>query len=141
MNSIFAKKENGKLIVDQYHLMNFKDGQTFDLVPHVASKSMGQLRMYRAWLDNTAQHTGNDPEALHEILLESCAPRQGVTVKRRDGTTYEKEFVAHSSRMDKLEMSEYMDRCAVFTGYSLPTEEELQAMGSIRNSSPKCVFA
>ncbi len=35
--------------------------------------------------------------------------------------------------MTKDEMSEYMDRAAELTGYPLPTEEELQAMGYVLN--------
>jgi hypothetical protein len=37
----------------------------------------------------------------------------------------------HKLSMNKAEMSEYMVRCAQLTGYPLPTEEELSAMGYV----------
>ena len=94
---------------------------------------ISELRMYRAWLANVAAHTGNDENELHEFLLEKCAPRIVSTIAGPKGTV-EVEQVKRTSggtklTMDKVEMSEYMAKCAQLTGYSLPTEEELLAMG------------
>jgi hypothetical protein len=97
-------------------------------------RSSSQLRMYRAWLDNTANHTGNDPEELHQFLLDKCAPRMVVTITGKSGTKHEVEQIkrtsaGHSLSMNKEEMGTYMERCVVLTGYPLPTQEELLAMG------------
>jgi len=41
--------------------------------------------MYRAWLNNVADHSGNDPEELHEFLLDKCASRIVVTIRGKEG--------------------------------------------------------
>lgn len=100
-------------------------------------RSTSQLRMYRAWLDNTATHTGNDPEELHAFLLDKCAPRVVVTITGSKGKVDVEQIKrtsgGHKHSMTKDEMSEFMDRCASLTGYPLPTKEELEAMGYISN--------
>jgi hypothetical protein len=96
-------------------------------------RSLSELRMYRAWLSNVAAHTGNDEEELHSFLLDRCAPRIVVTIKGAKGEVEVEQVKrtsgGHKLSMNKSEMSEYMARCAQLTGYPLPTEEELSAMG------------
>ncbi|MDO9413817.1 MAG: hypothetical protein Q7T81_14715 [Pseudolabrys sp.] len=91
-------------------------------------RSISQNRMYRAWLDNVAESTGNNAEELHEFLLHKLAPRLIVTIKGDKGVV-EVEQIKRTSAMSKADMVEYMDKCAALTGYPLPTPEELMAMG------------
>jgi hypothetical protein len=96
-------------------------------------RSLSQLRMYRAWLANVAAHTGNDEEELHTFLLDKCAPRAVVKIVGPKGAVEVEQIKrtsgGHRLSMDKNEMDEYMRKCAQLTGYPLPTEEELLAMG------------
>lgn len=100
-------------------------------------RSTGQLRMYRAWLASVAASTGNDEEELHNFLLEKCAPRAVVKIKGKKGIVEVEQIKrtsgGHSLSMDKLEMTDYMNKCAQITSCPLPTEEELMAMGYIHN--------
>lgn len=108
------------------------------LIEHIKpERSVSQLRMYRAWLDNMCAHTGNNSEELHEWLLKKCAPRIIVTITGPKGKI-EDETVKRTHGADKLtmtkdEMSEFLDKCAALTGYPLPTKEELEALGYISN--------
>ena len=100
-------------------------------------RSTGQLRLYRAWLNSVAASTGNDTEELHTFLLDKCAPRAVVTIKGSKGAVEVEQIKrtsgGHSLSMDKLEMSQFMEKCAQLTGHPLPTEEEKEAMGYIHN--------
>lgn len=100
-------------------------------------RSTQQLRMYRAWLNQTAAQTGNEPEELHSFLLDKCAPRVVVKIKGAKAEVAVEQMKrtsgAHRLSMTKEEMGDYMDRCASLTGYPLPTPEELEAMGYVSN--------
>jgi hypothetical protein len=109
-------------------------------IEHVKpERSISQLRMYRSWLSGVAIHSGNDEEALHEFLLDRCAPRVVVTIRGPKGSV-EVERVkrtsgGHTLSMSKAEMVEFLDKCAALTGYPLPTDEELAALGYVKGGS------
>jgi len=109
------------------------EGKWADLVVRVPERTLSQLRMYRAWLTDVANHTGNDTESLHEFLLEKLAPRVVKKIRGKKGevevTQMKRTSGGHSLSMEKLEMGEYMDKAAELTGYPLPTKEELRKMG------------
>jgi hypothetical protein len=96
-------------------------------------RSLSELRMYRAWLRNVAEHSGNDENELHEFLIEKCAPVAVIAIKGQRGRVEierkKRTSGGTSLTMDKQEMAEFMRKCAALTGYALPTEEELRAMG------------
>lgn len=100
-------------------------------------RSLSQLRMYRAWLAQTAAQTGNDEEELHTFLLDKCARRVVVKIKGAKGVVEVEQIKrtsgGHTLSMSKEEMGGYMDRCAQLTGYPLPTKEELEALGYVSN--------
>lgn len=96
-------------------------------------RTLSELRMYRAWLQGVASQTGNDTDELHEFLIEKCAPTVVVKIMGRKGIVEverkKRTSGGHSLTMTKGEMSDYMAKCAVLTGYPLPTEEELAGLG------------
>ena len=66
--------------------------------------------------------------------MEKCSPRVVVTIHGKEGKKVDVEQLkrtsgGHRLSMNKAEMVEYMERCAVLTGYPLPTPEELAEMG------------
>ena len=109
------------------------EGAHLVLTEDKPERSLSELRMYRAWLSGVAAQTGNDEEELHAFLLDRCAPRVVVKIKGAKGEIEVEQVKrtsgGHSLSMNKTEMSEYMARCAQLTGYPLPTEEDLLAMG------------
>jgi hypothetical protein len=134
-----AQAKAGKFYFAPLTLARFADcleaneGKWFTIELDKEDRSSSQLRMYRAWLRDVAAHTGNNEEELHEFLLDKCAPRVVLTIQGKKNK-FEIEKPKRTSggtnlSMNKEEMSEYMDKCAALTGYSLLTEEELAAMG------------
>lgn len=117
--------------LEQFCLSN--PGKWVRIEAETSERTLSELRMYRAWLRDVAAHTGNDESELHEFLLEKCAPSVVVTIKGRKGAVEierkKRTSGGHKLTMSKVEMSEYMAKCAEITGYPLPTEEELRAMG------------
>jgi hypothetical protein len=109
------------------------EGAHLVLTEDKPERSISELRMYRAWLSNVAAHSGNEEEALHTFLLDRCAPRAVVKIKGAKGEVEVEQVKrtsgGHSLSMNKVEMSEYMAKAAQLTGYPLPTEDELSAMG------------
>ncbi len=113
--------------------MHAHEGARILITEDKEERSNGQLRLYRAWLNNLCGQTGNDPDEIHEWLIEKCAPvivsiikgpKDSVEVEQKKRTSG-----GHRLSMDKLEMHEFLERCAQLTGYPLPTPEELDAMG------------
>jgi hypothetical protein len=66
-------------------------------------RSTSQLRMYRAWLHQVSEQTGNDEEELHAFLLERCAPRVVTTIKAPKQTA-DVEQMKRTSGGHKLSM-------------------------------------
>ncbi len=140
MESIPGKIVGGKLILNERSLYLFSEkneGKHVELRVLKKERSLGQLGMYRAWLRDVANHTGNDDEDLHEFLLDKLAPRVVIEIRGKKGvvetTKYKRTSGGKSLTMTKLEMGEFMDKAAALTGYPLPTREELEAMGYILN--------
>jgi hypothetical protein len=140
--NVRAQLIGGKLIFNPIRFSQFAakyEGKWVTIEAEIPERSMSQLRMYRAWLNNVADHSGNDPEELHEFLLDRCAPRVVVTIRGNEGKkSVEIERTKRTSggtslSMTKEEMGTFMERCVVLTGYPLPTQEELIAMGYLPN--------
>ncbi len=117
---------------------NANDGRWITIDIEKQERTLSELRMYRAWLSNVADHTGNDEDELHEFLIEKCAPTVVMKIKGRKGSVEverkKRTSGGTSLTMDKAEMAEFMQKAALLTGYPLPTEEELAAMGYAPNS-------
>ena len=97
-----------------------------------ATRTLDQNGLYWAWLENVAAHTGNDAEDLHELLKLKLLPRRFITVKGNK-KAHNLQVPKSTRQLSKTEFGEYLDKCAAFTGYPLPTPEQLEAMGYIRN--------
>jgi hypothetical protein len=134
-----AQAKDGKLEYAPATLFKLKEylqaneGRWFILEEDKEDRSSSQLRMYRAWLRGVAAQTGNDEDELHSFLIEKCAPVAVVTIQGKKGQVEVEQKKRTSGgttlSMGKEEMSDYMNKCAALTGYPLPTEEELAAMG------------
>lgn len=140
MNSIPFHIKGRKLVYNELSFGRFtgeNEGKSGDLVIRVRPRSLSQLGMYRVWLSDVANHTGNDTEELHEFLLDKLAPRKVMSIHGKKGVVeiekYKRTSGGHALSMNKTEMGEYMDSAARITEYPLPTREELEAMGYILN--------
>jgi hypothetical protein len=136
IKSIPAKITGHKPVFNERSLYFFcqkNNGKECDLVVRTKERSLSQLGMYRVWLSHVASDTGNDDEALHEYLLDKCAPAVVVDIHGPKGTVQitkkKRTSGGHSLSMNKHEMGEFMEKVAILTGHPLPTPEELQALG------------
>ena len=70
---------------------------------------------------------------MHDWLIEKCAPTAVIKIKGPKGTIEverkKRTSGGHNLTMTFAEMRAYVERCAARTGYPLPADEELEAMG------------
>lgn len=140
MKSIPCKITDKKLAYNYVSFVRFageNEGKDCDIIVREKARTLSQLGMYRVWLTDVANHTGNDTEELHEFLLDKLAPRKVISIHGKKGIVeiekYKRTSGGHALSMNKSEMGEYMDSAARITEYPLPTREELEAMGYILN--------
>lgn len=138
LHSIPFRVEKGELVYNRQSYLRFvqdNEGKSGDIAIKQRDRSLSQLRMYRVWLKQAADQTGNNEEELHEFLLDKCAPKVVVTIKGKANTheitKSKRTSGGHSLSMTKLEMGEYLDKCAALTECPLPTKQELEAMGYV----------
>lgn len=136
-NSIVGKIENGHIQINPMMLARFCErnkGRWVDITAREPKRTLSQNAMYWAWLHAMCEQTGNESaENMHEFLLQTLSP---IVIRTIRGKTGAHEVKGHlrSSEMTKLQMSEYMEKCAVYTNFPLPTKEELARMGYISNT-------
>lgn len=143
MSTFRAFIRNGELVLPP-RFKEWARQQSFAAleIEHVKpERTLSELRMYRAWLHGVAEQTGNDESELHEFLIDRCAPTVATTIRGSKGSVEverkKRTSGGHSLTMDKHEMSEFMQRCSVLTGYPLPTDEQLAEMGYVKGAGPK----
>jgi hypothetical protein len=124
----------GKLLLDkgekfrQYlHGLNGKRVQvSVEKIKH--SRTIQQNRYYFAVVVKLiAQHTGHDPEQIHELLKTLHSPRwhflSGDTFAR------DRSIPTSTARLDTLEFVDYTERCRAwaneFLGLSIPLPKEV----------------
>lgn len=69
-----------------------------------------QRRTYRMWLDEIADFSGDDAEALHEHFLKAYAPRVVRTLKNGEVVEVLKRTSSGPMDMNVVEMAEYMTK-------------------------------
>lgn len=135
-NSIVGKVENGHISMNPVMLARFVErnkGKWVDISAREAKRTVNQNSMYRAWLDNMCDHTGNpSTDDMHEFLLAKLAPKKTTKISGKKGA-HEVTRPMRTHEMNKMQMSEFMEKCAVYTDYPLPTQEELAKMGYLQH--------
>ncbi len=95
-------------------------------------RSLSQNGLYWAWLSKVALETGNQTEDMHEYLKLKFLPKRLLKIHGKKGD-YDVETVKSTTRLNKLEFGEYLEKCAIHVGVALPTALEIQEMGYISN--------
>lgn len=135
--SIRATKASGKLSLadeDRYRALakRLPDGE-YDVVveKHVHSRSAAQNRAY--WLlivSAISEHTGYEPDEVHELLKVRCNPKTVSIVNRESGAVEEQIIGGSTTGMNVEEFSAYYARCQKFAAEMLdcycadPNEEQ-----------------
>jgi hypothetical protein len=137
---IFSGQINdGKLALDRpeqfkQYLPTFPTGKRVEVsvekVKHPRTNS--QNRYY--WgvvVKEIAQHTGHDPEQVHELLKQMFSPKWRFFTGMETGHLKATEFVTPTSttRLDTLAFVEYTEKCRVwaneFLGLQIPLPGEV----------------
>lgn len=82
-------------------------------------RTLSQNSFYHIYLDMISRETGNDADDLHEFFKGKLLPRKLVTIKGRK-TAHSYDKITSTTKLTKLEMSEYMDRISALTGIPIP---------------------
>lgn len=93
-------------------VMKLSRGHDFECEVRVAHDSLThqQRRTYRMWLEEIAEFTGDDAEALHEHFLHAYAPRVVRTLKSKEVVVMLKRTGSGAMDMNVAEMAEYMTK-------------------------------
>lgn len=94
----------------------------------VPKRSINQNDMYWAYLNGIELETGQSAKDMHELYKRMFIPPEIKTVF---GKTF--KTPGSTKNLNKTEFSEYLAKVEQETGYPLPTEAELEAMGYISN--------
>ena len=83
----------------------------------IDTRSTQQNRFYWMCLSLIEDETGNTSDDLHEICKRKFLPPRFVTIK---GTEY--KLPATTTKMDKLEFSNYLDKISAWCGVPIPND-------------------
>jgi hypothetical protein len=140
MSLVFlATVQSGKAVFDKpdqfkAHLASFPTGKRVEITVEKLThpRSNGQNRYY--WgvvVQEIAQHTGHDPEQVHELLKQMFSPKWHM-VWASDGKfnpLMETVVPTSTTRLDTIAFSEYTEKCRVwaneFLGLQIPLPGEV----------------
>jgi hypothetical protein len=123
------KQENGKPVLTDFQKLDLQDyckthpKTIFRLEPVISTRTMAQNRFYWMYLEIICRETGNDPDDLHEFLKQKLLIPEIVTIKGRNGE-YEVKKYKSTTKMNKLEFGEYMEKINALTQVPIPNTEE-----------------
>ena len=134
-----AKIVNGKLdFQSEFNQWRFNDwaklneGKILRIERDVPIRSLSQNALYWVYLAKVELETGNSSEDIHEYLKAKLLPKRLIRIRGKTAI-HEVETLGTTTKLNKLEFGEYLDKCASHIGIPLPSVEEVEEMGYIRN--------
>ncbi len=94
-------------------------GKTVRVDKPVKSRTLPQNRFYWFYLRVISKETGNNEEDLHAFFRQKLLPKKFIKIVGKKGT-YEIEDYKSTTKLTKLEFSEYLEKICAITGVSLP---------------------
>ncbi len=122
----------------EYNLARFKEfakenvGKVMRLETPKAVRSLAQNALYWVYLGKVSQETGGEEEDLHEFFKHKLLPKKLVSFRGKN-RFHKIERVKSTTKLNKVEFGEYMDKIERLTGVIIPTKEEIEALGYISN--------
>jgi hypothetical protein len=141
--------KDGKLFIDKnklfrQHLLNYPTGKRVEVTVEKLSRTRTNNQNRYYWgviIKEIAQHTGHDPEQVHEYLKFRFSPKMHFNLPIR--ATPEQEFLTTPSqpmnegiptsttRLDTLAFVEYTEKCRLwaneYLGLQIPLPGEVEA--------------
>jgi len=139
MATVFiARIKNGELYLgSDYNRARFNEwckaneGKAIRIQRDAPIRSLSQNALYWSWLKKIELETGNDSEDMHIFFRSTFLPKRLVKIKGKSIHTV--ETLGSTTKLRKAEFSEYLDKCSLYVGIPLPTPEELESMGYLKN--------
>ena len=97
-----------------------REGKKVRISEFVSQRTNSQNSFYWAYLDIISRETGDDPNSLHEYLKRKLLPPRFVMVLGK-----EIKLPASTTKLSKIEMSEYVDRISALVNVPVPNPEDL----------------
>lgn len=94
-------------------------GKTVRVDKPEKTRTLPQNRYYHFYLSVIARETGNNEEDLHAFFKQKLLPKRFITIKGKTHI-HEIEDYKSTTKLTKLQMSEYLDRICAITGVPLP---------------------
>lgn len=130
--------KEGKLFLDKpdqfkAHLHTFPTGKRVEVSVEKLThpRSNGQNRYYfGVVVKEIAQHTGHDPEQVHELLKMKFSPKWHLFYRdESNGMPTDISIPTSTTRLDTLEFVEYTEKCRMwaneFLGLQIPLPNEI----------------
>lgn len=95
------------------------EGKTLRVELPEKVRTLPQNRYYWMYLGVIAKETGNEPEDLHTFFRQAFLPRRFIKIKGKRNT-HEVQDYKSTTKLNKLEFGEYLDKICAMTGVPLP---------------------
>ena len=135
MRHFLAKIIEGKLnFQSDYNEARFRqfcadnEGKIVRIEQDRPIRSLSQNALYWVWLAKVELETGSSSEDLHEYLKSVFLPRRLIRIKGK-AISHDVETLGSTTKLNKVEFGEYLEKCAAHCGIPLPTVEEIEEMG------------
>ena len=121
-----------------WNLQRFKEfakeniGKVMRLETPKAIRSLSQNALYWVYLAKVSQETGGEEEDLHEFFKLKFLPKKLVQFRGKN-RFHKITTMGSTTKLNKIEFGEYMDKIERLTGIQIPSKEEAEAMGYISN--------
>jgi hypothetical protein len=129
MNVFLAKARGGELDfgseTNQARLAEFlkkHEGETLRLELPKKQRTVSQNKFYWLYLGIIEQETGNGANDLHDFFKMKLLPKETVTLKGKKAHVFER--TKSTTKLNKQEMSEYMEKICAMTGVPIPDPQE-----------------
>jgi hypothetical protein len=134
MTTFTGTVKDGKLFIDKIeqfkqHLLHYPTGKRVEITVEKIThpRTNGQNRYY--WgvvVKEIAQHTGHDPEQIHELLKQMHSPKWRMYVDTGDKIA---DIPTSTTRLDTLAFVDYTEKCRLwaneFLGLQIPLPGEV----------------
>lgn len=108
------------------------EGKYVRIEKPIPTRTLTQNAFYWAWLTKVEIETGTEKDELHEFLKQMFLPKRVIKIRGKKNI-HELEVCGSTTKLNKHEFGEYLDRSSAYVGIPLPTEEEILELGYLRN--------
>ena len=98
-----------------------REGKKVKISEQISTRTILQNRFYWCYLSIIERETGQDAQDIHEIAKRKFLPPRFVNVMGK-----EFKLPATTTKLSKLEMSDFMDKICYWTNRPIPDPNELE---------------